>query len=642
MNKVEKFLSDMSYNSTFRFLDMGSDKDKKKLLEVAKSNNLVLPAQDLSVFECVYAFTDRENKNGCTLPRNEVEKALKTLRGKSIDLDHMRKSVVGHWIDAKLDGDTIIAYGAIFKGSFQEDYDVIQELFNKGNLAVSFEAWGKRIPNGTVDGGYDLTNIEFAGGALLLRSEPAFDGAGVLEMAKDRVLEMAKVMTAPKTFAHEVDEDLEKARMYVSDMDGIMRSLSQIDCPSCKEQHCMDPMMIDYANNKMKAQCYNCSAEMMVDMTPPTTLTKKGRKINKISDIKYASISSFDEFLKDTDISDERFEVSIEESLKPFPRINLATRFELADDDFAIVKNIEIAKDKVRKIRIIPIHDLAHINLARTVLNTATAKELLEKLSLSQDNVDRKILRKVLSISMKDLMEKYKKANAHEVIQEVAKSFLKRELTKEELEKAYSLFELKATKPAGSDNSLNEIPKGKIDANSTSLQSAKVTEEELQAIISEATKAPEVKKEVPVTEDAKVTELQKKLDEANAKLTEATAKIDAFVKAQEDAKIAEEANKKAELVKARRDELGDIAKDMKDEDLLDETKFVLAKKDKEIAELKKGTKTTTTVVDLSKGSKDKTTLTPEQASREKVGKIAFDKRYRKSQASNSESTEVEE
>src|SRR5690242_19065866 len=99
MNTVEKFLSDMSLNSTFRFLDMANDKDKEKLLEVAKSNGLVLPAHDLSVFECVYAYTDRQNKNGCTLPKDEVEKALATLKGKSIDLDHQRKTVVGYWVD---------------------------------------------------------------------------------------------------------------------------------------------------------------------------------------------------------------------------------------------------------------------------------------------------------------------------------------------------------------------------------------------------------------------------------------------------------------------------------------------------------------------------------------------------------------
>lgn len=616
LNDVNSFLKDLTYGSSFRFLEEGKDGDKLK--EIASKKGIVLPAHDLAVFECIYAFTDRQNKNGCTLPRAEVENSLPTLIGKSIDLDHFRKNVVGHWIDAKLDGDKIIAYGCVFKGSFEEDFNVIKELFDKGNLAVSFEAWGDRVPNET---GYDLTSCEFAGGALLLKSEPAFDGAGVLELAKTRVLEFAKVMTAPKEFAHAKDP-LESARMYVHDMDGIMRSLSQVDCPSCKESMCMEPSMIDYSNNKVKAECVCCGAEAMCDMTPPATLTKKGRKIQKLATVSQASVA-YEDFIADKEISDERLEVSLEEALKPYPKLDLTSRFELADDSFAIVKNIEIDKGKERKLRIIPIHDLAHINLARVILTQSNTRELLEKLSIPIDNVERKISRRMITIAMKSLMEKYKKANANEVIQEIAKVSISRELTKEELEKAYSIVDLKASKGDANSTSLQSKTGGNSDGNATSLQNAEVSEDDVKAAITEATKAPV---EVVVTEDAKVVELEAKLTEANAKLVEATAKIEAFVKAQEQATAEAEAKKKADLIKARRDELAEVATDMKDEDLLDEIKFALAKKDKEIAELKKGSKKTT--VDLSKGSNDKEVETPEQASRKKVAQMAFDKRYR--------------
>jgi chromosome segregation ATPase len=73
---------------------------------------------------------------------------------------------------------------------------------DKNVLAVSFEAYGNRIGNQT--GGYDLTDIEFAGGALLIKTKPAFPGSEVTEIAKrrERVLEMASVMTEPKEYIH--------------------------------------------------------------------------------------------------------------------------------------------------------------------------------------------------------------------------------------------------------------------------------------------------------------------------------------------------------------------------------------------------------------------------------------------------------
>lgn len=627
-NQIEKFLSDMSYNASFRMLDFGNSKDKEKLLEVAEANGLVMPSQDLAIFECLYAFTDRQNKNGCTLPKAEVEKALKTLKGKSIDLDHFRKSVVGHWLEGKLDGDKIIAYGAIFKGSFHEDFDVIKELFNKGNLAVSFEAWGQRVPNKT---GYDLTDIEFAGGALLLKSEPAFDGAGVLELAKSKVLEFAKVMTAPNEFIREqgTDKDLEEARFYVHDMQGIMRNLGEVNCPSCEEQGMMDPLMIDYQHNKAKTKCINCGGEAMVDLTPPATLTKKGRKIQKMTAIAQSkAISDYASYIKEFEGVDDRLGMLLEQSLDKAPRLDIANRIDLTDNDFAIVKSIEVEQGKNRKIRVLPIHDLAHLNYAQELISTPAISEFLQQLEISKDTVERKLSRRIMTEAMEKLFKKYNKNTVQEVIQEVAKVTVGRELSKDELEKAQlsvtNLQTLKKGPGGASDQALNKLGDvkdgtansnkgfpGEANSNETSLQTAEITEEQLKTAVTDVTKIATAK----VVEDAKVAELQKKLDEANAKLAEI-----------EKAKEAEEAKKRAELVKARREELTEeFAKDLKDEDLLDEAKFKIAQLTKENAELKKGgaVKPAPKTPDLSKGSKDKNTQDAEAESRSRIREMAF-------------------
>lgn len=627
MNKLEvnKFLEDISFNSSIRFLEEGKDKDK--LMEIAKKKDIVLPAHDLAVFECVYAFTDRQNKNGCTLPKEEVQASLPTLIGKSIDLDHFRKSVVGHWVDAKLDGDKIIAYGMIFKGSFEQDYEVIKDLFDKGNLAVSFEAWGDREFNDK--GGYNLRDIEFAGGALLLKSEPAFDGAGVLELAKkNRVLEFAKVMTAPESFIHERED----ARYYVYDMNNILRNLAEVECPSCKEKGYTDPLSIDFENNKTKTKCLHCDAEMAVSLTPAATLSKKGRKIKKMEEwVAKASIDKFEDLMKDFDGSSERLESMLEEAVNPRPKLSLMERAELTDEDFAVTKTIEVEKSKNYKVRIFPIHNLAHINFVKSHLNTDLVEKLLEKLNIAKDVVNKKISRRIITIAMKKLMEKYQKASAQDVIKEIAKGMLGRDLTKEELEKAdYNIVTYKKSKGPASDNSLNKVPvtpandnsarSSDAPSNETSLQTAELSEEELKAIITEITKA---------TVESNLTELKAKdaeIAKVQAELVKITAELAEFRKAKDEAEKATVAEK----IKSRREELADFAKDMKDEDVLDEAKYEIAKLKKENADLKAGKVITPAPVkkaevDLSKGSNDKSQADAEKAARAKINELAFGK-----------------
>lgn len=199
----EVLLKDMSFNTEYEFLEQGSNSE---LEEVAKRRGIKLPTRDLSFFKGKYGFVDRQNLNGCTLPKEEVELALDTIVGKSIDFDHYRSRIVGTWLEAKLVGNEIIAYGAFYKSNLEEDYDLIKKLMEGRNLNISFEAWGDRLYHD--DGGYDLSNIEFAGGALLIKTDPAFPGAEVIELSnkKDKILEFAKVMTPPKEFIHGKEE----------------------------------------------------------------------------------------------------------------------------------------------------------------------------------------------------------------------------------------------------------------------------------------------------------------------------------------------------------------------------------------------------------------------------------------------------
>jgi hypothetical protein len=193
-DKVRLLFEELTFNSEYTLLEEG--KDDTELQDLASRKGLQLPSKDLAIFKCKYAMVDQENKNHCTLPRKEVKKALKTLAGKAIDKDHLRTVTVGHWLDAQLDDNDIIAYGAFWKSNFPNDYEDTKNRMSKKNLFVSFEAWGER--KFTTGKSYDLTNIEFAGGALLYDTKPAFPDAAVLEFS-NRTLE----------FAHVIEEEIE-------------------------------------------------------------------------------------------------------------------------------------------------------------------------------------------------------------------------------------------------------------------------------------------------------------------------------------------------------------------------------------------------------------------------------------------------
>jgi len=629
---ITTFLEDMTYNTKFEFLEESKDKDE--LNKIAEAKGIRLPAHDLSIFKGRYAYIDRMNKNNCTLPAEEVEKALDTLAGKAVDFDHFRKRVVGYWIDAKVEGDEIIAYGIFFKGNFSEDYETIKELMEKDVLAISFEAWGDKDVK--EDGSYNLTDIEFAGGALLIKESPAFPGSEVLEMAnKNRVLEFAKVMTKPESFVHTgKDEKPEEARYYAYDISAIFSAVSEIECVNCKEKGFFDIDSIDFVKNKAGIRCMNCISTLAVDLTPAVKLTSKGRKVKSISEeVASSSIEDYNKFIEEFPGTDERLEMMLEESFD-VPTTTYTQRCELTDEDFAVVKNINI-DNASRKVRLFPIHDPAQIHIAQVRLEQSQVNDMLDKLGVDKDNVHRKILRRAKQTIMKDLLEKFKTDSIDTVFQEVAKSTIGRELTDDELTKAYNIVDLKASGGGSNATSLLSL-KGKSVSNETSLMTA-MTEDEIKAVVTEITKAAE--DETPA-EEAKPAEDETPAEEAKPEVPaeETPAETPAEETPAEDAKDKEIAMLKEKLekfekadtdakLKARKDELGEIAKDMSDEDIMDETKFALAKKDKEIADLKAGkVDAKPKKPDLTKGSDDKDPLSPEAESRAKVNEYAWDRK----------------
>ena len=199
--KREKILfSDLTFGSVNTVLEDAEISGEVAI--VAAKAGIVLPSPDIKVFKTLFAIADEENLNGCTMPYEEVSKALKTLVGKAVDLEHYRKETVGTWLDARLEGNKIIAYGTLWVENYAEEATEILEDFASGKLTVSFEAWGNIVETGPFS--YKLVDIHFCGGALLRHhTQPACPQAFVQEFSKKgtRVLEFAKVMAGT-----EIDE----------------------------------------------------------------------------------------------------------------------------------------------------------------------------------------------------------------------------------------------------------------------------------------------------------------------------------------------------------------------------------------------------------------------------------------------------
>ena len=457
---------------------------------------------------------------------------------------------------------------------------------------------------------------------------------------KQRVLEFAKVMTKPESFLHFGDINLDKrpeaARMWMFENDMIMRLLEEAECEVCHTKGLYDIQNMDYLMNIALSKCINCGTFHKVTFTPKAETVNASQRT--IAEVKVMANLSLREDIANfivsyegeeeilSNILSEEFEVSKkkyvageevecpkcatkicwDESVNDevnVPKLSYKERQDIADDLFAVVV---ATKTKIsgqsRKIRMFPIHDKSYVRAALARLPQAA--ESLKKLGISQETVISKILKRAKEINMEELLKKYNVATVEELIQAMAK--------------AAGASEGVAVEAASSIKT--EIEKAM--AESKELDVASKLTELLNPHVSEIVKAMEEKvKAEKAQEEAKIKEelatLKASLEEASKKLEAATVELKKYKDAEEEKVKAEIAAK----IQSRKDELGEFAKEMKDEDLLDETKYEVAKLKKENADLKAGK--VTPKPDLTKGSADKKVNETEQKARAKVNDIAF-------------------
>lgn len=374
MNRVKILFQEIGLKSDYTLFEEGKESNEAKA--IAKKRGIKLPSKDIALFKCKYAMVDKENLNGCILPKKEVEKALDTLNSKAIDKDHLRRQTVGYWLDAKLEKDDMIAYGCFWKSNFPAEYEDIKTRMKEGKVKISFEAWGTREFN--ADKSYNLTDVEFAGGALLFDTEPAFPEAEVLNFSSinESVLEFAKIIEDPnklikcekcstvftleessicpvcekvKNKGKENSMDkIEESRMTFNwDKETIARMMYEATCPTCETMGWHDILNVNFEENKVKSRCPSCNGVNEYDLTPSVEIVKKGKKPEPIKSEKEKLAQ--EELAKTVEAKkskEKEGKVLMDEFLKKYSKSSVEELVKYFDAELASIKNTIITKEQ--------------------------------------------------------------------------------------------------------------------------------------------------------------------------------------------------------------------------------------------------------------------------------------------------------
>lgn len=186
------------------FLKAKAKREDKKLTEVLDKFGMVHPHPSLGFFHFIYAPIEESNRNNVRLAEEAVEDAITQLRGTQANINHDRLGGCGSIIDAWVtENDEIEIVTSFFKTLYPKDYEKALELYEKGELFVSFELRvAKKDIELLADKTRRLHKVEFEGVGILLGENPAYPNARALEMAMQKIESMLNEDSPELVFAN--------------------------------------------------------------------------------------------------------------------------------------------------------------------------------------------------------------------------------------------------------------------------------------------------------------------------------------------------------------------------------------------------------------------------------------------------------
>jgi len=566
----------------------------------AERGYVLKDSPDLAGFKTVFTYADVVNANKYGLSEAGLVKALPTITGKPIDIDHLKRYVIGHYLGYKYvpEKKQAITYGVIYKHHFRSEWEQAKRLFAQGKLTTSQEVWTPKAGTGRkVHGGEIYDVMQFAGGALVYYEKAAYKGTDVLAMAMKYYdeenpdnLELAYAtedITHADTVVPTVVCGHCKEEIIVTGapiVDGMLqcpkcKSLldsagaeqyppqeleCEISCPDCGAQS----WLVKRNDAKeVQLQCRNSKCRSEFVATYATVVKNPlGAKLNLLVSGRTQCPQcgeSHDYFVSNkTDtvtincakcgLTSERKRNARERAkhLSFIKKVDLGTMQiasvlsteelnKLDDSEFALVYKVKNSKTgKVRTVRGYPINDEAHVRAALSRIAQDKPKRTLAKLGVSIDSVLSKIYRKAREFKMVDLLE----------------------TNKDELKR----LNVSVRQEGGMKAKAREFLKARFAALKLQIASAKSEAEKLVG--------------------DKAQELETLKVATAAQLAEKDAAL-LQVKSEADAKV-ELYRKEAAKLHERRADLGDEwlkAHPMTDADLLDDKAFKIATLEKQLA-----------------------------------------------------------
>ena len=270
--KVKDFLEDFKQNSETIILEEG--KEKSELLAIAKARGIdIKHNRSLGFFKTIYAFPDEANNNGARLPKEKLLKALPSMIGRPVNIDHIRNYVVGHLIDYRFKEkeNMVIAYGAVYKANFKDEWDKLKALFKGKKLTVSYEMWcPKNKYKYLEDDTYELTEQEIAGMGIMFRETPAFADARVLEIAKQSIDEQPAdlVFASTKKYRRIDSAEDEKIEVEIKKVEDKEITKTAEEFNKNLKEDLEQPPVVD------KIKCSNCGEEQIKSEIEPIKCSK--------------------------------------------------------------------------------------------------------------------------------------------------------------------------------------------------------------------------------------------------------------------------------------------------------------------------------------------------------------------------------
>lgn len=257
-------LVEWAMNSRTEFLDANAE--TKELIELVKGRGIAYPNRNLAFFKTIYAELEVPNRNKVRLPKDAVIKGLPTMAGCQINFDHTgAHNICGFMLDAKIEDNFIVVYGALFKEAFKEEFKKVQSKFANKELFVSFEihrynAEGKDITSELKDGTLRVNDITFSGCGLLLSERPACPKARVLNLlASEKILAGADITLVDGS----EDTNIIYAEMF----------MEKSECRKCENCTCGKG---DTKMDEIKKQ-----EEVILESSEPVIEAKKCKACNK-------------------------------------------------------------------------------------------------------------------------------------------------------------------------------------------------------------------------------------------------------------------------------------------------------------------------------------------------------------------------